>query len=336
MKKSKKFKILYIITFVIILLFVTDLTVNASETTINTQKEQYTDEELAKIEEMSKDIFYCYDKETNTTSVIDLTELQQRISNQTKTSLSYYEARGIETENKFSSMMNRSGYQFFMVPDVFDYPYKCTAKIKALKADGTLGKGTGFLVAPNLLLTAAHCVLEEYSSTQFTNWRCIPRYDTTFADSTDSHYQKTGWQRIIYPSNYINLPSGWAEEYDWCLCVLEEPLGNTFSWLPCISYGSDSSLDNLAVTALGYPDIYGSFGGKQQYYSLGSLYDIGSKDFYSNAKTYHGMSGGPILNTSNNYVVGLTKGEEQDDADITYGIRITSSIIDLINENAEY
>ena len=137
MKKSKKFKIIYIITFVIILLFVTDLTVNASETTINTQKEQYTDEELAKIEEMSKDIFYSYDKETNTTSVIDLTELQQRTSNQTKTSLSYYEARGIEIENKFSSMMNRSGYQFFVVPDVFDYPYKCTAKIKALKSDGT-------------------------------------------------------------------------------------------------------------------------------------------------------------------------------------------------------
>lgn len=42
------------------------------------------------------------------------------------------------------------------------------------------------------------------------------------------------------------------------------------------------------------------------------------------------------VNASNNYVVGLTKGEEQDDADITYGIRITSSIIDLINENAEY
>ena len=48
------------------------------------------------------------------------------------------------------------------------------------------------------------------------------------------------------------------------------------------------------------------------------------------------MSGGPILNTSSNYVVGLTKGEEQDDADITYGIRITSSIIDLINEYAVY
>lgn len=348
MKKRKKIKLLCIIIIVMILPIIIHTTVTA--TVIDTArafesipetKDGLTEEEIEQImENLPEEIIYRYDMETKTTTVVDIKDIKQRNSSQTVSSPSYYDINGGILKNSFSSMMNRSGYQFYMTPDVYVFPYSSVAKIKALKADGTLGQGTGFFVASDLLLTAAHCVFEEYSDTTFTNWRCIARYDSTIQDNgtlTDSEYDelfdRTGWKSITYSSYYSLLPSGWADEYDWCLCELEESLGNTYSWLGCTSYGNDSSLENLSIKAIGYPYIYGSFAGKIQHYSLGSLYDINSRDFHSNAKTYHGMSGGAIIQTSDNHVVGIVKGEEEDNADETCGVRITSNIINLINEH---
>lgn len=348
MKKEKKLKFLSIIVMVMILPIVIHTTVNAATSdtasafeSIPETKEGLTDEEIEQImESLPEEVIYRYDVETGTTTVVDIEDIKQRSSSETVSSPSYYEVNGGVVKNTFSSMMNRSGYLFFMSPDVYDFPYSSVAKIKALKADGSLGHGSGFFVASDLLLTAAHCVFEEYSDVTFTNWRCIARYDSTLQDdgslsnsAYDALFEQTGWKSITYSSYYSQLPDGWAEEYDWCLCELEEPLGNTYSWFGCTSYGNDSSLDNLSVNIIGYPYIYGAFAGKRQYYSIGSLYDIGSKSFHSNAKTYHGMSGGPIIQPSNNHVVGLVKGEERDNADETFGVRITSNIVNLINEH---
>lgn len=99
-----------------------------------------------------------------------------------------------------------------------------------------------------------------------------------------------------------------------------------------VSYGSSSDLKNLQVRLIGYPgDInYGfSTKAKYQYESIGNITSVSNNYFKYNAFSCQGFSGGPIMRTSDNYIVGVHIGKQNGSTPI--GVRITPNMVNIIN-----
>lgn len=212
---------------------------------------------------------------------------------------------------------------FFMSPNLAVRPYSDTCKIIA--EDGFI-HGSGFLVGSNLLLTNAHCIFTDKTcENYYSHWTCFPAYD----DGPYSEGLFTGWDTVYYSSDYNSIIEATRKENDWAICVLQSNLGNSQGWFGCRFYGSNSYLENEPIKQMGYPKNDG-FSGRRQYYSIGNITNVRSKSFNANSINYTGMSGGPIvLQSDENVAVGIVEGHDSDNT--TYGVRITSQIIDIIN-----
>lgn len=64
----------------------------------------------------------------------------------------------------------------------------------------------------------------------------------------------------------------------------------------------------------------------------GKISNTHARYFDCSAVVNNGMSGGPIIRESDNYAVGIVKGEYTFDASKTYGVRITQDLINLIRD----
>lgn len=212
---------------------------------------------------------------------------------------------------------------FTKVNDTSEFPYRVTCR---MIINGGLDYGSGFLVAPNLMLTAAHTIYDAENDNEIRDFTVYPAYNGTSYNSYSS-----GWQAIYRSSVWLETHN---REYDWALVELKEDLGNSLGWYGTISYTYDSSLDNLSVRILGYPKDLGQ--GKYQYYSSGNIEEIYTRYFIASSGNKGGMSGGPIAindsnHTNNNYVVGvLSANITHLSFDQTYGVRINDYLVDLI------
>lgn len=318
-----------IINLILVSFFILSINYNTyasfeEETVIEENEEVSTNEEIIpKICE--------YDKTTNETTIIDIDSVQSIMNFETvysKTSLS-------ETPSYRNNLFlntARAGSQFYFANTGLE-PYKYVCRITT----SDFQYGTGYLVGPNLLLTCAHCVFADRDpSQQYSGWTCWPRYDEGLDSSL---LYSSGWNKIYYSTGYTeSIFDSTSDKYDWCLCVLSEPLGTKMGdWLACAAYSEDSNLDSIPVQAIGYPRVYDEsenvfkFSGKVMHYSLGTISNTNPLYFDTNAKTYGGMSGGPVINTDNAYVIGLIKGSYKNNADITYVVRLTTELVNLIN-----
>lgn len=267
-------------------------------------------------------IIYKFDKKTNKTTIVDVDEILALYNlSRTNESMGFMpqnQQKSIWTDNKFT----RDTPNWFFSPQLGLRPYSDTCKIIA---EGGLQHGSGFLVGSNLLLTNAHCVFEDKNfENYYSNWICYPAYDN--GPYASGLY--TGWSTVYYSSGYSSNIESVSNENDWAICVLQSNLGDTQGWFSCSSYGSSSYLEDKPIKQIGYPKNDG-FSGKYQYYSTGDITNVRSKSFDTNAISHSGMSGGPIVLQSNeNSAVGLIKGNYSDNT--TYGVRITSEIVNLI------
>ena len=127
--------------------------------------------------------------------------------------------------------------------------------------------------------------------------------------------------------------SSHGDAYDWAILVLGANVGNQVGWYGLTSYGSSSDLDGTSVTVLGYP-IDTNYGfnsdGRYQYSTGENIESVTDNNFEYSAYVFEGFSGGPILRDSDNYIVGVHKGMLGNNHTRAYGVRITSSMIDLI------
>lgn len=194
--------------------------------------------------------------------------------------------------------------------------------------NGGLDSGTGFLVGPKLLLTAAHCIYDKDNNIMPVVF--YPAYD----NGSSYNEKSSGWQQIYtYPT--------WRDDhnnraYDLALIELDWNMGDDFGWFGSQSYGTNQEMNGLPIKEYGYPKLIGD--AKLQYYTEGSIQNTHDTYFHTTAVNYRGMSGGPIVRTSDNYAVGLVSGLIRNKNIFgnvtsfeTYGRRITQDIIDLIN-----
>lgn len=192
------------------------------------------------------------------------------------------------------------------------YPYCAVGMIEFyadLNDDGIfdasecVGMGTAFLVAEDIILTAAHCIWNDAYSDCTRKILFYPAMNG-FNDS----YRTTYSTYVVYtliPSAYKNSQD---ETQDWALCRIKHDRGNTFGWFGLSSsagivIGSNVSLSGYPGNEQGHPAVtYG-----YQYKSTGTVTSKMGYELVSTNYVRSGYSGGPIYD-SDGIVYGILSG----------------------------
>lgn len=305
-----------------------------------------TSNKLTQLELEKDEVILQYDSKTGQTTEVNMDELRQSINKMYRNgtvginAIQSYEGdvsnvNIITVNNEDENTLMNEGVQIMSEQDFNDvgdtslFPNRAVCRLTMFDASGNTKSSSGYLAGPNLLLTAAHCVMDkENNDFIFTNWTAYPGYVANKDNPDVGHYYggASGWSRIIYPS-------GWhSAENDWCICILERNLGTLANaWLGSQAYGTNSEMTGLPVKAIGYP-IENSKSGYQKYTS-GTLSNVSSNKFDTSSKIVRGMSGGPIVRSSDNVVVGICSAFYPLRPNTGIGTRITQDIINLLLEN---
>lgn len=319
---TKKLFITLLISISFCILFSTN---NVKATNINEKIEELEEKGLMITE---------YDAETKQTREIAISEFKQIVSSlynlnngNTITTL-----EGYDPQEKITLKNNLIPYQkstdderFNKVINTNAIPCKYTCRLGYRDRNNGFKVGSGSLVGPNLLLTAAHCIYDEKDDNFiYQGWMCYPRYN-------DAVYQVNGedvmcsWSKVYTPTEWKNTHEN---DLDWSLCVLKEDLGLKVGYFSVTAYPSNSSMNNLKVMSLGYSEIGD---GLYQYFTLGTINRTEERYFRASSIVNHGMSGGPIVDDfSGNYsLLGVISASYNLNSDVC-GVRITTDMLNLI------
>lgn len=185
---------------------------------------------------------------------------------------------------------------------------------------------SGSLVAANLVLTAAHCVLKfiswDVSLKKYVNNGHLMVHGRYF--QSNAHQQRMDIaSRVVNVTVSHEIPSQFARvrDYaqDWALLELEVPLGQTLGWFGVWPLAVDDPKSKQNLELLGYPSEINN--GKKLVSSTNCK--IRSRPYldlllYHDCSSSIGVSGGPLLTVINDqhYIVGINvaetfKGEEE-------------------------
>lgn len=210
------------------------------------------------------------------------------------------------------------------VGNTTDYPWRCIASLLITAASGAQYVGTGWLVAPRLLLTAGHCVYMTDEGGWVSQIEVIPGRDANnrpFGSAISSAFRSvTGWTRDE------------NSEYDYGAILLPEDkrFGDQLGWFGYTA-ANDEHLSNLTANLSGYPGDGGKTGiqGTQWFHSR-TLTGSTERQVTYDIDTVGGQSGAPVWEMQQNggrYGVAIhTHGTS------TYngGTRITREVFDNI------
>ncbi len=182
------------------------------------------------------------------------------------------------------------------------YPYCAAGTIELyvdLDGDGELtecvGIGTAFLVAEDIILTAAHCIYS--SSSQSKKALFFPAQNGP-NDSYRTTY-RTYVVSSLMSTTYKNTQS---LEHDWAICQIKHNRGDTFGWFGLSN--SAGVYTNLALSVLGYPGNVPEFpmdpevAEGYQYKSTGKVTSIlSTMRFETTNYSRPGYSGGPFYDS---------------------------------------
>ncbi|MFZ9501637.1 MAG: trypsin-like serine peptidase [Beijerinckiaceae bacterium] len=184
-------------------------------------------------------------------------------------------------------------------------------KIYPSRANGLFQVGeascSGFLIGRSMIMTAAHCVVDEYDY----DWRDLSkawfspglhlgeqelRADQKLASQNIVHpYQKCGVKNAYVAKSYNS--SAYAKRpRDYAFVLLDCHVGQTTGWLGLIFPPEDSA--GISVMLRGYPARYQN----EPYFSLGKILKIDPNGYtlFANTAGFSGFSGGSLIASSLN------------------------------------
>ena len=200
------------------------------------------------------------------------------------------------------------------------YPWRCVCSLLITANTGAQYIGTGWLVAPRLLLTAGHCVFMSDEGGWVTQIEVIPG-----RNAAERPYGSA-------VSREVRSVTGWTQDndsnYDYGVIMLpaDKRYGDQLGWF---GYANrpDDYLRNLTLNLSGYPGDGGPAGidGTQWYHSR-SVMGVLDKQLTYDIDTYGGQSGAPVWEFASNgsrYGVAIhTFGDALNNG----GTRITSDV----------
>jgi V8-like Glu-specific endopeptidase len=190
------------------------------------------------------------------------------------------------------------------------YPWQSVVFIESTFLDGTVASGSGAMVGPNDVLTAAHVVYSLENGGAATEVTVTPAFDPDPHEEPFGTVDAYAWHYFpdfelgagglaIIPGD--DGPSLGGTELDVALLDLDVPLGNETGWM-----GLDPTFQSGYVNVTGYPSYYGSNMMNDSGYVQDDAVDWFTDS--SNLETYEGNSGGPLWYFGDDglpYVVGV-------------------------------
>ncbi len=163
--------------------------------------------------------------------------------------------------------------------------------ICSLKINGRVGGaiGTGFFVAPKIIITAGHCVFHP----NLGGWAKEIIISPGRFESEHPFPKNPAYQKPIVSHRFITV-KGWTEDqnpdFDYAAIYIDDPIGNETGWFSMAVLDNDA-LKGRLVNIAGYPGDRDF--GRNQYFCADKIDKVQSNRFFYTADSYGGQSGGP-------------------------------------------
>ncbi|GFE49034.1 extracellular metalloprotease [Roseobacter cerasinus] len=185
------------------------------------------------------------------------------------------------------------------ISNVTQPPWRMTAQLFITAANGDQYVGTGWFIAPTILVTAGHCVHSGRSGGWAQQIEVVPGMNgrhRPFGSAVSKQFRSVrGW-----------VNNGRVEE-DYACIILPDaaPLGEKTGWFGFASF-SDAKLKNSLINTSGYPADK-SIG--TQWFNGGRLTEIEPQRLHYLVDTFGGQSGSAVwhneVGTRRRYAVGI-------------------------------
>lgn len=179
-----------------------------------------------------------------------------------------------------------------------DYPYSTIVSIFDTFSDGQSFHGSGVLIAPNEVLTAAHVVWRSDIQAPASKVTVIPGENGSTEPFGQAVASYEHYYQVIDSGDTISLDQS---QFDFALIHLADPIGNSTGTM-----GYESNFSGGAVHITGYPANLGSETQLDRTLTISAdpnytIYDLAA------GTTSPGDSGGPvwIMQNGQPYVVGI-------------------------------
>ena len=201
------------------------------------------------------------------------------------------------------------------VSDTSLYPFLSIAYIEAKATCGCEWTGSGYMVRPTVMMTAAHCLWCEEHQQPAT----MMNFYFGYQPNGDYAYSYNGYYETWYGTKHPDT----EREWDYGIVHFHDNVGNAVGWFG-VDAQTDSELNGGLYRMAGYRDGLLKF-------DSSSVSVTNDYLFTYKADTVRGNSGGPVYDSSNNYASGIIVAEYLDGSN-NVGCRITQDIIDKVLE----
>ncbi len=171
-------------------------------------------------------------------------------------------------------------------------PYCNTVFITASYNNGKTYRGSGFMIGPNAVCTAAHVVYSAADGGYPTSVTVVPAKNGT-SEPYGSETISASANNLVVSSNYI---SNNGPDHDWAIVKLSSNLGNLTGWLGL--KWQTASYNSTYVYNTGYPTVVNGIdvsSAHQMYVGTGVIMQSNTYTLKGTWDASGGNSGGPVF-----------------------------------------